>query len=118
MGRAQWRVRLRRRYFDNAYSVWMGEAERETCSDPLQAFYPIGMLQRLSSELGARPSVGAAVLHMLAEFTQAEVRIFGYDFKQSSSFYRTKENRGPHDWEAEREFALSLVRHRRWSIFE
>lgn len=116
MSRAQWRVRLKRRYFDGAYPVWMGETERETCDNPRQAFYPVTMLHALTAELGAKPSVGARVLHMLAELTQAELRIFGFDFKLSTSFYRTRENRGPHDWDAEREFALSLARQRGWSI--
>ena len=116
LGRASWRVWLRRGYFDRAFSVWMSDAERETCADPGQAFYPLALSRELAARFGTRPSTGARVLHMLAELTGAEVAIFGFDFKESPSFYRTKENRGPHDWEAERQFALALAEARGWTI--
>ncbi|MBB4276715.1 hypothetical protein [Rhizobium mongolense] len=110
MGRASWRVRLKRRYFDNAFSVWMSAVERDLCENPQQAFYPIALLDDLTARLGAPPSIGSRALHMLTELTEAEVWLFGFDFKESTSFYRQKENRGPHDWAAEREYAYSLVR--------
>ncbi|MDB6453080.1 hypothetical protein [Falsirhodobacter sp. 20TX0035] len=109
MGRARWRVRLKKRYFDGTPSVWMGWGERDTAEDPQQLFYPLPLLEALTERLGAPPSVGARSLHMLHELTTADLRLFGFDFKQSTTFYRTKENLGSHDWEAERRFALSLL---------
>lgn len=110
MKRAPWRVRLKSRYFDRAFSVWMSAKERDLCENPQQAFYPMAMLNDLSARLGASPSVGSRALHMLTELTDSEVCLFGFDFKESTTYYRQKENRGPHDWAAEREYAFSLVR--------
>ncbi|TCU21215.1 hypothetical protein EV130_11172 [Rhizobium azibense] len=110
MGRASWRVRLKRRYFDGVFSVWMSAMERELCEDPQQAFYPIALLDDLTARLGASPSMGSRALHMLTELTEAEIWMFGFDFKESVSYYRRKDNRGPHDWAAERDYTYSLVR--------
>lgn len=110
MKRASWRVRLKRRYFDKAFSVWMSAMERDLCENPQQAFYPLALLNDLTARLGASPSVGSRALHMLTELTDAEIWLFGFDFKESMTYYRQKENRGPHDWAAEREYAYSLVR--------
>lgn len=114
--KAKWRVRLKRGYFNKAFSVWMSGSERETCDDPQQAFYPLALLHELTNRLGAEPSVGAKTLHMLIELTDAHILMFGFDFKQSTSFYRRKENRGPHDWAAEQDYALSLHQKGRVSL--
>ena len=114
--KAPWRVRLRRRYLNNAFSVWMSGSERETCTDPQQAFMPLDMREDLLRRFGANPSVGASTLHMLSELTGAEIRLFGFDFKETTTFYRRRENRGPHNWEAERDYAMMLCRKGRIQI--
>lgn len=108
LGRASWRVRLRRTYFDDTFSIWMSPDGRNE-ADPHQAFYPMALCDDLTRRLGAPPSVGAKTLHMLSELTHAPIRVFGFDFKTTSTFYRTKENLGPHNWQGEKDFALSLV---------
>ncbi|WP_435168748.1 glycosyltransferase family 29 protein [Falsirhodobacter sp. 1013] len=115
LGRATWRVRLRRNHFNDKFSVWMSPDDRET-AEPGQAFYPMPLCDELTERLGATPSVGAKTLHMLSELTDAEIRVFGYDFKTTTTFYRTKENLGPHNWQGEQDFALSLVRAGRISL--
>lgn len=117
MKKASWRVRLRRRYFDHALSIWMSGSERNLSQNPAQEFYPLDLLEDLSKQLGATPSVGAKALHLLSELTDAEIRMFGFDFKQTKTFYRTKENPGSHNWSAEMEFALSLQRKGRVKLY-
>lgn len=46
---------------------------------------------------------------MLTELTDAEIRLFGFDFKESVTYYRRRENRGPHDWAAERDYVQALI---------
>jgi hypothetical protein len=115
--RRHWLLSPRRDYFDQALSVWMCPELRDLCQDAHQLFYPLTMWRRLADELGAAPSVGAMALHMLSCLTQAETRIFGFDFKDSPTFYRKRENRGPHDWAAERRFVLSLAGQRAWTVY-
>lgn len=107
--RAGWRVRWKRRSLDDAFSIWMSKMERETATRAGQAFYPLSMVAALDAQLGAPSSVGAKALHMLFTLTEGEIHLFGFDFKASTTFYRKRENRGPHNWDAERAFALSLA---------
>jgi hypothetical protein len=118
MRRSSWRVRLKSRYFAPTPSVWLSGEERETCINPEQLFYPLSMLDHLSRKFGTKPSAGARAIHMLTELTAAPIRLYGFDFKDSPSFYRRKENKGPHDWDAERDYALILARSGRLSIID
>ncbi|CTQ31280.1 hypothetical protein [Jannaschia rubra] len=114
---APWRIRFKRGYLRGAYSVWMSEADRSEAADPDQAFYPRHLREDLAAALGARPSVGVATFHMLSTLTDAGIRIFGFDFKASGTYYRTKDNKGAHDWAAERDFVLEAVERNGWQIF-
>lgn len=109
LGRAHWRVRLRRGYFNKVFSVWMSAGERDQSTRPGQSFYPISMLEELSETLGSPPSVGAKAIHMISELTNVDIKVFGFDFKATQTFYRTKENLGPHDWAAEARYAQTLA---------
>ncbi|WP_055663914.1 hypothetical protein [Jannaschia seosinensis] len=114
--RGGWRTWLRRGYFRNAFPIWMSGLDRETCQDPAQAFYPTELLDALTERLGARPSVGAMALDMLVRLTDAPITLYGFDFKTSTTFYRKRENRGPHDWEAERRIAMALAEEGRIAV--
>jgi hypothetical protein len=109
MKKARWLIRFRRGYFAGATSIWTGKEEREDAASD-QMFYPVEMLDYLTSQFGAKPSVGARALHIFSELTEAPIKLFGFDFKESESFYRKRENRGPHNWDAERDYARGLAR--------
>jgi hypothetical protein len=109
MRKARWLIRFRRGYFASATSIWTGREEREVAAAN-QLFYPIDMLDYLTSQFGAKPSVGARALHIFSELTDAPITLFGFDFKESESFYRKRDNRGPHNWDAERDYARGLAR--------
>lgn len=115
--RRRWLLRPSSSYFDRALSIWMSPQLREQCEDSGQLFYPLALFNQLADELGAPPSVGAMALHMLFCLTEAEVRVFGFDFKESPSFYRKRDNKGPHDWAAERRLLSALVQERRWTVY-
>ncbi len=104
--------------FDKALRIWMHPNQRDTCDDLGQLFYPVRCWERLVETLGAPPSVGAMALDMVALFAgRPEVRIFGFDFKTSTTFYRKRDKKGHHDWSADRRFALALSEERGWQIF-
>lgn len=114
---APWRIRFRRGYLRDAYPVWMSQSDRSEATDPDQAFYPLRLWEDLAASLGARPSVGVAAFHMLSALTNAELHLFGFDFKASGTYYRSEDNKGPHDWAAERDFVLETVERNGWRIF-
>lgn len=104
-------------YFRNALSIWMHPRYRDLCEDPTQLFYPEDYWQRLADTLHAPPSVGAMALDMIASLTsQADVSIFGFDFKDSATFYRKVDKKGHHDWDAERRFVLGLAEEQGWKL--
>lgn len=106
------------RSFNNALRIWMNLAKREMSEDPDQLFYPEESWQRLAEVLHAPPSVGAMVLDMVATFAEeAEVHVFGFDFKNSTTFYRKRDKLGHHDWDAERNFANDLCEQRNWVFY-
>jgi hypothetical protein len=103
--------------FRNALAVWMHPKQREMCEDPEQLFYPTRCWDGLADILQAPPSVGVMALDMIATFSGAtDVRIFGFDFKNSTTFYRKRDKKGHHDWAAERQFVLALSEQRGWKL--
>ncbi|MEP9388923.1 hypothetical protein [Mesorhizobium sp. KR9-304] len=103
--------------FHNALRIWMHPENRDLCEDPEQLFYPEWRWRQLADILHAPPSVGAMALDMVAMFAgQTDVRIFGFDFKSSTTFYRKRDKKGHHDWSAERQFALALTQERGWNL--
>ena len=72
------------------------------------AIMPRESYARLRRGLGSNPSSGLIALVALLEvFTPAKVLVFGFDWKQSPTFYTAKI--GPHNWQGEREMVARLA---------
>jgi hypothetical protein len=66
------------------------------------AFVPFADADLLAERLGARPSTGLVALHLLLNRLGAgEVRLYGFDWKRTRTFYEDGILRNVHDWEAE-----------------
>jgi hypothetical protein len=103
-------------YFRDAIGIWMNPQFRDQVSDRDQLFYPIDRWERLADTLKAPPSVGTMALDLIASIDQKAVNVFGFDFKSSNTFYRQRDNRGKHDWVAERRHALALIEEHGWTL--
>jgi hypothetical protein len=57
------------------------------------------------------------VLYYLSETNNKQVNIFGFDFKETRTFYETR-NKGQHDYNKEKIFILSLVDKNGWKIYK
>jgi len=116
--RGKWLRWRNARSFNNALRIWMSIDKREMSEDPDQLFYPERCWHQLAETLQAPPSVGAMVLDMIAIFAEGtEVQVFGFDFKNSTTFYRKRDKLGHHDWDAERNFANTLCQQRNWVFY-
>lgn len=109
--------------FDADHLVWMSPKRRDEAAalGALSAgvrFYDLSRWRRLSDRLGARPSVGAMVLDLMDQHAPGKVTIYGFDFKQSPTFYTPKDHIGPHDYRAEKLFCEALVSLRGWSLVQ
>lgn len=103
-------------YFDDAQRIWMSAAERDAPGCPDCAFYPMERWTALAGRLGARPSVGAMTVDLFSALPGLEATLYGFDFRSSGTFYRAKQNPGPHDWKREREFVQDTARDLGWLI--
>jgi hypothetical protein len=74
------------------------------------AFVPLEDARRLEAQLNARPSTGLVALHLLLNrMGAAQVRLYGFDWKATKTFYETTIFRNVHAWENERDLVLSWV---------
>ena len=56
-----------------------------------------------------RPSTGAISINWLLSLEPASITLFGFDFKQTPTYYDTDRMHEPHDFDAERSYVLDLV---------
>jgi len=102
------------KYYGSPPVAWM-TPNHEGLPDWISAdrldFYPVEYWDKLYGKLDQhRPSTGAMVIDLLSNYIRCEkLRIIGFDFKTTQTLFEKKEHRGPHDWELEREFALSTI---------
>lgn len=54
-----------------------------------------------------RPSSGIMVLNWLLESTEDDIHLYGFDFKETPSFYSN--HNGPHDFEKEKILVMKLI---------
>jgi hypothetical protein len=73
-------------------------AERESI-----AYYPMSAYRRLIREVGAPPSTGLIAIDcLITQLAAVDVQLFGFDWKQTRTFYEPARRHNVHDWEAER----------------
>ena len=67
-----------------------------------------------------RPSTGASIM-MYLDSLGVQCNIFGFDWKETPSFYQDerteKRVNGPHDYEDERRICLSLIEKNGWTLY-
>lgn len=65
------------------------------------------------------PSTGVTVLHFLNNIGHKNITIFGFDWKQTKTYYNRKDKRNdPHDYNLEKNYALSLIKKNKWTIIK
>jgi hypothetical protein len=77
-------------------------------------FYPRSYWRALRDRLGARPSIGALAVDLIARATPREVTVIGFDFKRTGTFYQDVNHIGPHDFAAEERYIMEVVQERSW----
>jgi len=77
---------------------------------------PLSQSLRLEEELCAPPSTGIQILYHLHDLSNKEVYIFGFDFKETKTFYE-KRNKGQHDYVKEKQFIMDMVSQNGWKFY-
>lgn len=75
--------------------------------------------EKLQNILATKPSNGIIVLeHISNIFPDREVRIFGFDWKETPTWYRNIPGVPEHhDYEKEKQYCLELIAKQGWRIF-
>ena len=96
-------------------SVWMSPKFRDRRAGSIDCcFYPIAYWKALRDRLGARPSVGAMTIDLVARASPRQVTVIGFDFNRSKTFYETRTLPSPHDFAAEERYVTDLIARRSW----
>ena len=96
-------------------SVWMSPKFRDWQGGGIDCcFYPKAYWRALRDRLGARPSVGAMTIDLVARASPRQVTIIGFDFNRSKTFYETRTLPSPHDFAAEERYVTDLIARRSW----
>jgi hypothetical protein len=77
---------------------------------------PIEQSTELYDKLSAPPSTGLQILEFLSSIGNKNVSIFGFDFKETKTFYENR-NKGQHDYDKEKEFVMNLVSQNGWKFY-
>lgn len=67
------------------------------------AVLPVARWSRLLETLGARPSAGLLALDLFRETALSRMTLYGFDWKESRTFYHEERRPGWHDWRRERD---------------
>ncbi|WP_119300054.1 glycosyltransferase family 29 protein [Dongia deserti] len=95
-------------------SVWMSPKFRENQAGIDCHFYPQSCWRTLYKRLGARPSVGAMTIDLVAQAQPRAVTVVGFDFKRTGTYYLRDNHIGPHDFQAEARHIMDLTARRSW----
>ena len=77
---------------------------------------PDRIYKDLTLQIQSVPSTGLLILSYLDGIKGIKVNIFGFDWKQTPTFYETRE-KGNHNFEREKEIVLDLVKSNNWKIY-
>lgn len=96
-------------------SVWMSPKFRDQADRAIAChFYPLSYWRALRAQLGARPSVGAMTIDLVAHASPRAVTVIGFDFNRSKTFYEVRTLPSPHDFAAEERYVTGLIARRSW----
>ena len=77
---------------------------------------PLFESQYLTNTIGEPPSTGLQILYYLHNLKNKNVSIFGFDFKETKTFYENR-NKGRHDYAKEKMFIMDLVSQNGWNFY-
>lgn len=74
----------------------------------------------LQSILQAKPSNGLLVLFHLANspiYRDTKVLIFGFDWKETPTWYLKNDTKGGHDYTKEKNYCMNLIKTKNWELY-
>lgn len=93
--------------------ICIGPKERELIPKEYKdkiKFYPLEWWEELHDIIGNRPSTGCMTIHYFHKLGE-DIKIYGFDFWKSATFYTGENRPGPHDPIAEEKFAIDTIGH-------
>lgn len=73
----------------------------------------------LEKVLEAPPSNGIVALEKIKnDYPEADVHIFGFDWKATETFWRPERSTTKHNYEKEKEYCFQLIKEQGWTLYE
>jgi hypothetical protein len=79
--------------------------------------YPMRESILLMHKLGARPTAGAQILHLLDRLGRRDVGIFGFDWKATLSVHHSERTRDPHNHLREMQLFRRTIKRNGWRLY-
>ncbi len=100
--------------------VFMNPGSKNAFPEGIKYWHTVDFPERLILEekLGAPPSNGIVALEKVKNgYPGAEVNVFGFDWKETESFYRPDRPTTKHNYENERKYCLNLIKEQGWTLY-
>lgn len=78
--------------------------------------YPLRLSRELLNACHARPTTGMQMLYLLDRLGRSDVAIFGFDWKETPTFYEPMRKSDPHKHGRERQLVSSLIEKNGWQL--
>lgn len=102
--------------------IWTKWKPDLPCKDKSALITPDEIISRIKDEMTKRPSTGCTLLYYLDYLNIEHVNIFGFDWKQTNSFYQDdateKRVNTPHNYTDERKICTQLIEKRGWKLYQ
>lgn len=100
--------------------VFMNPGSKNAFADELEYWHTPDFPERwhLEQELNAPASNGIVALEKVKnDYPNADVNIFGFDWKETESFYRRDRPTTKHNYANEKEYCLKLIDEMGWNLY-
>ena len=102
--------------------IWTKWKTNLPCPNKNAMITPDDLVISIQKKMTKRPSTGGTLLHYLEHLDVEHVNIFGFDWKQTNSYYQddATERRvnTPHDYADERKICMELIEKRGWKLYQ
>ena len=99
--------------------VFMNPGSKNAFPDGLEYWHTKDFPERVVLEqvLNAPPSNGIVALEKIKnDYADADVMIFGFDWKETESFWRSDRPTTKHNYKNEKEYCLRLIKEQGWNL--
>jgi len=121
---ARWNKAAELPFHTFLFTIWAEKEKRHVTGDKYKGKSVYRIPDKIWTELNninPRPSTGLSVLYLFDQLNIAEVNVYGFDFKETKSYYNSADtdNRqsSMHNYDQEKKYINQMIEKNNWNIF-